>query len=153
MPDAPRIAVMQGRLLPNDLTESLIRSVVFTFYDFIRADPLLAPVFNQRISEAHWPEHLEKMCDFWSSALLRTKRYKGQPLPPHLNMPELNDSHFERWLSLFSRTLTQLCSEDIKQVFFELARRIANSFRMAVAFHRGENSLLLEPLKADNIHT
>ena len=29
-----------------------------------------------------WPRHLGKMCDFWSSTLLRTGRYDGRPLPP-----------------------------------------------------------------------
>ncbi len=138
-----------GKPIPADLDEAMIRAVVYEFYDHIRADALLAPVFNQRISEAHWPEHLDKMCDFWSSSLLRTSRYQGRPLPPHLAIPELGDDHFERWLSLFHMTVTKLCSEETQQIFFDLARRVARSFRMAVAFHRGENSITIAPLKAD----
>lgn len=150
MSDALRTIVKGGKLIPDELDEALIHSVVYSFYDYIRSDILLAPVFNQRISEAEWPIHLDKMCAFWSSSLLRTDRYKGRPLPPHLNIPELNDAHFERWLSLFHQTVSEMCCGETRNIFFELARRIARSFRMAVAFHRGEDSLALAPLKADS---
>ena len=151
MSDTLRPLTMGGKLIPVDLDEDLIRAVVYRFYDYIRADPLLAQVFNQRISAAEWPVHLEKMCDFWSSSLLRTDRYNGRPLPPHLNIPELDDAHFERWLSLFHQTVDELCEGETRTIFFDLARRIARSFRMAVAFHRGEDSLSITPLKADSI--
>lgn len=149
MSSESRPLTLGGKLVPDDLTEDLIKAVVYDFYDQIRVDPLLAPVFNQRISNAEWPIHLNKMCDFWSSSILRTNRYDGRPLPPHLSIPELSDVHFERWLTLFHNTVHRLCSDESAEVFFELARRIARSFRMAVAFHRGQNSLDLPPLAAE----
>lgn len=138
-----------GKVIPHDLTEALIRAVVYEFYDYIRADELLAPIFNDRIPEKLWGVHLDKMCDFWSSSLLRSGRYEGRPLPPHLNIAELSDEHFERWLTLFHKTVDRLCSPEVAEIFFSLARRVARSFRMAVAFHRGQDSLAIQPLKAE----
>ena len=99
-----------GEPLPQDFDEKLIHTVVHAFYDKVRQDELLGPVFNSRIPADQWPIHLNRMCDFWSSSFLRTDRYDGRPLPPHLGIAELSDAHFERWLELFHRTVDECCS-------------------------------------------
>ena len=86
------------------------------------------------------------MCDFWSSVLLRTGRYHGQPLPPHLRLPDLSDIHFARGLGLFRITARGIFSEADAKVIIATAERIAQSFRFAVAIHRGEDSTKLRPL-------
>ena len=87
---ATRPLMPNGEPLPHDFDEALIHSVVHGFYDKVRQDDLLGPVFNGRITADQWPVHLERMCDFWSSSFLRTDRYDGRPLPPHLGIPELS---------------------------------------------------------------
>ena len=82
-PASQRTMVVDGRPLPEALDEALIRAVVHAFYDDVRRDPLLGPVFDARIAPEEWPHHLAKLCDFWSATLLRTGRYAGRPLPPH----------------------------------------------------------------------
>ncbi|MGH6763567.1 MAG: group III truncated hemoglobin, partial [Phyllobacterium sp.] len=101
-----------GNPIPDDLDEDLIHKVVHEFYGRVRNDELLAPLFNERIDADQWPVHLEKMCDFWSSSLLRTSRYRGHPLRPHLGLSGLGDAHFERWLSLFHATVSEVCSRE-----------------------------------------
>lgn len=71
--------VIDGRVLPEQLAEQMIRDVVHGFYDEIRKDALLGPVFNGAIAPHDWARHLTKMCDFWSSLILRTGRYDGRP--------------------------------------------------------------------------
>src|SRR6185437_7027464 len=44
--------------------------------------------------------HLQTMCDFWSSVLLMTGRYHGQPMRKHAPLP-IGGVHFDRWLELF----------------------------------------------------
>lgn len=145
-----RPLTLRGVPVPDDLDEALIRSVVHGFYDRIRCDPLLAPVFSARIAAEQWPAHLDKMCAFWSSTILRTDNYDGRPLPPHLRIAELDDAHFERWLRLFGETVRAECSPQSAAIFMDFASRIARSFRMAVAIHRGEDSTRLtdQPLAA-----
>ncbi|WP_315920606.1 group III truncated hemoglobin [Mesorhizobium sp. SP-1A] len=124
----------------------MIHDVVHGFYAEIRRDSLLGPVFNNAIQPDQWPGHLAKMCDFWSATLLRTSRYEGRPLPPHLAIPELGEEHFRRWLSLFQATVTRNCPPEVAELFMDRALRIAHSFRLAIAFSRGQNSLEIEPI-------
>lgn len=145
-PASQRTMVVDGRPLPEALDEALIRAVVHAFYDDVRRDPLLGPVFDARIAPEEWPHHLAKLCDFWSATLLRTGRYAGRPLPPHLTLPGLGEEHFRRWLQLFRDTVQRLCPPEVAVLFMDRALRIAHSFRLAVAFSRGEDTSLVEPI-------
>lgn len=83
--------IIDGVPLPDMLDEDMVRSVVHGFYDAIRNDDLLGPVFANQIADDAWPLHLAKMCDFWSATLLRTDRYEGAlcrrilPFPASMN--------------------------------------------------------------------
>ncbi len=143
--------VIDGVPLPRLLDEAMVHAVVHGFYDKIRADELLAPIFNRFIAPEAWPPHLAKMCDFWSSLLLRTGRYDGRPLPAHLAIPGIGEEHFRRWLTLFRETVGDLCPPEVAGLFMDRALRIAHSFRMAIAFSRGENSMGIEPIYEDSL--
>ncbi|MBA8909866.1 MULTISPECIES: group III truncated hemoglobin [Aminobacter] len=143
--------VIDGRVLPRQLDEQMIRDVVHGFYAKIQRDALLAPLFNKSIAPHDWPPHLTKMCDFWSSLMLRTGRYDGRPLPPHLTLPGLGEQHFRRWLFLFRATVNNLCPPEIAALFMERALRIAHSFRLALAHNRGESTLTVEPITAESL--
>ncbi|MCC7280858.1 MAG: group III truncated hemoglobin, partial [Acetobacteraceae bacterium] len=145
-PAPARVITIEGRLLPDVLDEAMIEAVVHGFYARIRGDALLGPIFDAVIAPAAWPHHLDKMCDFWSATLLRTGRYDGRPLPPHLAIPELGEPHFRRWLQLFRTTVGEICPPEVASLFMDRALRITQSFRMAIAFSRGESSLEIEPI-------
>lgn len=150
-PAPERTIVVDGRPLPDMLDETMIHAVVHGFYDGIRKDALLGPIFNGVIAPKDWPAHLARMCDFWSATLLRTGRYDGRPLPPHLAIPELQEEHFRRWLTLFCDTVERLCPPEVAALFLDRAMRIAHSFRLAIAFHRGEDSLRLQPISRESL--
>jgi hemoglobin len=141
-----RTIVVDGVPLPDVLDETMIRSVVHGFYDEIRRDELLGPIFLDRIEPSDWPRHLAKMCDFWSATLLRTSRYDGRPLPPHLTISGLGEAHFRRWLRLFRATVRRICPPEVAALFMDRALRVAHSFRLAVAFNRGETTMGIEPI-------
>jgi hemoglobin len=82
-----------------------IRKVVDAFYEKVRVDELLAPVFNERIED--WPTHLETMYRFWNAALFGVRDYKGNPFMKHATLP-VEREHFIRWLTLFNATLDVL---------------------------------------------
>lgn len=148
-PAPERRIVIDGKPLPDVLDDTMIRAVVHGFYTEIRKDPLLGPIFGNAIAPQDWAIHLDKMCDFWSATLLRTDRYDGRPLPPHLALPELGEEHFRRWLSLFRDVVQRLCPPDVAALFLDRALRIAHSFRLAIAFHRGEDSLQVKPISRE----
>lgn len=80
-----------------------IKILVDSFYDKVRQDALLAPIFN-RVIQDRWPEHLEIMYTFWQTVLLGEHTYTGSPFPPHAKLP-VTKAHFDRWLELFFNTI------------------------------------------------
>ena len=145
-PTGRRAILVDGSTLPDELDEDMIRAVVRGFYDAIRRDELVGPIFNDAIPSEAWPVHLAKMCDFWSATLLRTGRYQGRPLPPHLAIPDLGEAHFRRWLQLFRTTVRRHCPPEAARLFMDRALRIAHSFRLAIAFSRRQDTMSVIPI-------
>ena len=137
-----------GRSIPAGLDEATIATVVADFYGKARVDDLLGPIFRAAIPDEKWPLHLAVIVDFWSSMLLGTGRYRGRPMPVHLALGDLDDQHFLRWLALFRQTVETVCAPEIAALFVDRAERVANSFRLGMAAHRGGDSSLLLPLRA-----
>ncbi|EPX77945.1 group III truncated hemoglobin [Salipiger mucosus] len=111
------------------MDDSVLRQLVHTFYGKIRNDPVLGPIFAERITD--WPPHLERMTTFWSSVALMTGRYHGAPVPKHVSLA-VDRSHFDRWLVLFSETAREVCSPAGADHVIERAERIARSLSVAV---------------------
>jgi hemoglobin len=105
------------------VNEESIADMVDTFYLEIRRDPLLGPIFESAIGN-QWTPHLAKMKAFWSSVLLASRTYKGNPMIAHLRLPLLTARHFERWLELWRATAVALCSQELAQVFVQRAEGI-----------------------------
>ncbi|MDR3680380.1 MAG: group III truncated hemoglobin [Flavipsychrobacter sp.] len=80
-----------------------IKLLVNTFYQKIRENELLSPIFNGIIQD-RWPEHLEKMYRFWQTVLLEEHTYFGSPFPPHAKLP-VEQKHFDVWLALWHFTV------------------------------------------------
>lgn len=116
------------------ITEAMIERLVRAFYDKVRADEMLAPVFSAIISD--WDPHLQQMFAFWSSVALMTGRYHGTPMVKHMRLP-IDAAHFDRWLSLFEATARELCPPQAAEHFVERARRIAASLELGVANGQG----------------
>lgn len=111
------------------LDEAILRTLVHRFYDKVRADEVLGPVFAARITD--WVPHLERMVTFWSSVALMTGRYHGAPVPAHATLP-VTWAHFGRWLDLFRQTATEVCPPVGAALVIERSERIARSLHMAV---------------------
>lgn len=132
----------------DSVNEDTIHALVHGFYDAVRRDNLIGPIFEREVAAGKWPVHLDKMCAFWSSLLLKTRRYQGRPLSPHLRIPELSNEHFQRWLSLFGATAAKVFNAQDAAAVTALAEKIAQSFRLSIAFQRGEDTTKLTPLSA-----
>jgi hemoglobin len=124
----------QMQIVRNEIDEAGIARLVRTFYERAREDALIGPIFNSVVAD--WEHHIGKITDFWSSIMLRTGRYDGRPMRPHLMLP-LKGEHFDRWLMLFEKTAREIFSEDAAAIFMDRARRIADSFEMGIAQVQG----------------
>lgn len=117
------------------ITEQSIARLVRTFYDRARADEVIGPIFNAAVAD--WEEHIEKISLFWGGIMLRTGKYHGRPMHPHL-MLGLEPQHFDRWLALFEKTTHELFPDEVAEAFVLRARRIADSFELAIGAQNGE---------------
>ncbi|GGC17043.1 hypothetical protein GCM10011494_39880 [Novosphingobium endophyticum] len=116
-----------------DIDEADLARVVDAFYARIRADAELGPIFNQAIDD--WPGHLTKLTAFWSSVMLTSGRYKGQPVPAHLKHKDrITPALFDRWLSLWKQTTDEVMAPDAALALQSKALRIAESLKLAMFF-------------------
>jgi hemoglobin len=111
---------------------AMIVRVVHGFYDRVRADALLGPIFAARIADADWPAHLGRMVSFWSSVMLMDGSYHGRPMQAHAPLP-VGAVHFDRWLDLFRATVRSLTPPVAAAAFIERAERIAESLEAGIA--------------------
>jgi hemoglobin len=120
----------------ESLTEEEISELVDRFYAKVQLDPEIGPIFNAIVKD--WPEHLAKLKDFWSTVMLTTRRYKGDPMMTHLQIPlPLEPNHFARWLSLFEETAREVMSPDHAAAIIAKAKRIAENFKAGIAYQQG----------------
>jgi hemoglobin len=117
----------------NEISEDGIRRLVDRFYAKVRAHPELGPIFNRAIP-GDWEPHLATMRDFWSSVMLTSGRYKGNPVATHLRLEGMEPRLFERWLELFAETSGELFTADVADMFHVKAARIAESLKLALFY-------------------
>ena len=118
-----------------EITENDVATLVPAFYARIRADAVLGPIFNGAIHD--WPHHLDKLQAFWSSVMLTSGRYKGQPMVAHVrHESHMTRENFARWLALWRETADALLAPDVAAAFSDKADRIAESLQLGVEFYR-----------------
>lgn len=137
-PEERRALIVAAIQAETGIDEAMIERLVRAFYDRVRADALIGPVFAARIAD--WEPHLQQMFAFWSSVALSTGRYQGAPMRKHLFLP-IDSRHFDRWLALFEATAAEICPPRAAEHFIVRARRIAENFEMGVA---SVNGVMLE---------
>ncbi|SDE69830.1 hemoglobin [Mucilaginibacter pineti] len=108
-----------------------IKLLVDTFYTKVAEDDILAPIFNQRLGN-NWLPHLEKMYTFWQTILLEEYTYNGRPFPPHARLP-VDETHFNEWLSLFTKTVDNLFIGEKADEAKWRAGKMAEMFQLKIA--------------------
>jgi hemoglobin len=111
-------------------TETNIHELVYAFYERVRADTLLGPVFETTLA-GRWDAHLPKMCAFWSSLVLGEKRYRGNVQQAHQPLEGIEPRHFSRWLHLFLDIVCERYEPAAAVRFMEPALRIAQSLQLS----------------------
>jgi hemoglobin len=116
----------------QQISEDGIRHLVDAFYAKVRVDPELAPFFERALG--NWDSHLATMYDFWSSVMLISGRYKGNPVEKHRRLNGIEPRLFDRWLQLFGETCNEVLDDDVAPVFRAKAARIAESLQLALFY-------------------
>jgi len=112
-------------------SEEQLSELVDRFYAKVREDAVLGPVFNAAVDD--WPTHLDRLSAFWSSVMLTSGRYKGNPMAVHLKHREaIRPAMFSRWLELWGQTASETLSEPAAAAVVEKADRIAESLQLGL---------------------
>lgn len=126
--------------IPPHLDEAQLAKLVDRFYEKVRVDPLLGPVFAPRIDD--WDAHKVLMTSFWATIALRTGHYRGNPLAKHQPLP-IGIEHFQRWLVLWRETANETLDEASAALMTGYAERIGYGMRVGMglgAHRRGRES-------------
>ncbi|OOV20327.1 group III truncated hemoglobin [Flavobacterium sp. LM4] len=113
-----------------------IKLLVNTFYEKVQNDDLIGSIFNEKMT-GRWPEHLEKMYRFWQTLLLEEHTYSGSPFPPHKQLP-VNQSHFDRWMEIFTETVDNLFVGKLADVAKVRAANMAYMFNYKIEYFRNQ---------------
>jgi len=122
-------------------TRKDVSFLVHEFYGKIRKDSLLGPIFNSHIPEERWPEHLDKLTDFWETNLFGIAKFKGNPTQKHIVVDRnlnhtTSQTHFGQWLQLWFETLDENFEGIVALKAKEASRRMAHGQFMAMFNHR-----------------
>lgn len=106
-----------------------IHRLVHDFYADVRADPVLAPVFDAAIGD-HWESHLGRMVDFWSTVALGTHSFRGNVFAKHMALDGVTPAHFTAWTRLWAEHTHALFEPGVARELQAVALGIArNLFR------------------------
>ena len=115
------------------ISEEQLTRLIPRFYERVLDDKLIGPVFDAAIGD--WDHHLGKLVDFWSSVMLTSGRYKGNPMAAHLkHLPAITPPMFDRWLALWNEITADVLPAEIAVSLQEKAARIAESLKLALYF-------------------
>jgi len=116
---------------------AFIDRLVERFYASVRIDPMLAPIFAERVDD--WAPHLERMKQFWAAILRADGSFHGNPMLKHITIPGIDVAQFERWLDLFDgAVLAEAPTTEAVALVNERARSIAASLLAGVRRHRAD---------------
>ncbi len=111
-----------------------VKLLVNTFYEKVQHDDLIGTIFNEKL-EDRWPEHLEKMYQFWQTILLDEHTYSGRPFPPHAHLP-VEEKHFARWKQLFYKVVDSLFEGPVAEEAKRRADKMAIMFLSKITYFR-----------------
>jgi hemoglobin len=117
--------------------------LVNTFYAKIRADELLGSIFNKHIPDEKWPEHLNKLTDFWETNLFGVIKFKGNPSQKHIDVDKnlnynIEQTHFGKWLQLWFETIDELYEGNLAIKAKQSARKMATGQFLTIWNNRPE---------------
>ena len=118
---------MHATALPPD--ESALATLVDRFYDKVRRDDTLGPVFNPAVHD--WDEHKRLLTSFWCSVARRAGTYRGNPMAAHQRHP-VRAEHFDHWLALWRVTCAEVLDDAGAALMIDYAERIGQSLKLGL---------------------
>jgi hemoglobin len=129
--------VLSGRTYVDVETREDCERLVRAFYGRALEDPIIGFIFTD-VAQLDFEDHVPVVTAFWETLLLGARTYDRGAFHPHAALHarvELREGHFERWLSLWYRTVDELFAGPRAELAKAHAFRLANAFRMRLTAH------------------
>lgn len=110
-------------------SESELATLVDRFYEKVRVDPELGPVFSPAVHD--WVQHKQWLTTFWCSVARRSNSYRGNPMAAHQRHP-VRAEHFDRWLTLWRATCIEVLDGATAALMIDYAERIGHSLKLGL---------------------
>ena len=126
--------------MKNDISNRAdVKLLVTTFYEKVRKDKVLGPIFNRIITD--WEAHFELLTDFWETQLFLKRKYHGNPVTAHQEVDEkmghsITPEHFGLWLNLWFATIEELFEGETAWVAKNRAQKMSTMLFMQIYEHR-----------------
>ena len=128
--------IVTAGLFPFDT--AAIATLVDRFYEKVRRDTQIGPVFNAVVHD--WDAHKRLLTSFWSSIALRAGTYRGNPMAVHRPLP-IRAEHFDRWLALWAETCQEELDASHAAQMVDYAHRIGRSLKYGLGVHPQSRTL------------
>lgn len=120
-------------------TREDVNFLVTKFYEKVRKDKEIGHFFNDIIED--WPEHIDKLTNFWETNLFFVQKYKGNPLVVHAEVDEkmnqtITNYHFGIWLRHWIDTIDNNFIGDNAKKAKQRARNISVRMFITIFEHR-----------------
>lgn len=121
-----------------------INEIIRKFYGQVRDNDILGPIFTKAIPEEEWDFHMEKITDFWDSAVFGSMSFKGNPATSHVNLDQKNNykitqEHFAIWLNHWNETINENYEGEIAENMKMRARKMAAGLYLGIWHHKPDD--------------
>jgi hemoglobin len=123
------------------INKTHIENLITNFYEQIKQDELLGPIFND-VAKVNWEEHIPLLVNFWSSIMLGTNEYHGGAFGKHVMLSHqtpINKQHFDHWLEIFTQQANQDLPKPYNEIIVNRANMIAQSLLTGIELYKDEN--------------
>ncbi len=127
-------------IIKNDIqNRDDIIVLVSTFYEKVRKEEHLGPIFNHVIKD--WDQHIERLTNFWETNLLFVAKYKGNPIQVHKQVDQtfnhsITNVHFGIWLRLWINTIDELFEGKLATLAKNRARKMGTTLFLKIFQNR-----------------
>ena len=116
-----------------------VQELVETFYNKVRADTTLGPIFSTIVTD--WKGHVNLLTDFWDTQLFLKRKYHGNPVAAHQKVDDktgnsITSEHFGLWLNLWFATIDELFEGETAWIAKNRAQKMSTTLFMHIFQNR-----------------
>lgn len=111
----------------HDDDRTRLRALVHAFYDELRLDAEIGPLFERAIG-SDWQPHLDRMVEFWATLVLGSRSFTGDVFGRHMAIADMEPAMLARWQAVWKKHTDALLpsarAAELQQIAAGIARNL-----------------------------